>query len=358
MRQHALTWIVFGAIALGMSATPASAQFMYPGGFGRYGWNQWGADPAAGYMAGLGSFAKGKGEYLVDKAKADQINQETAERWNKALRARQRALQQDLAEEESRRIAQAGEEARTVAVERGSVLNFTLDRILSADAMASKAAALQLPMSAGVIRDIPFQGQTEAISMSLNQATAREDNWPSALRDSRLAALRSQVRDAIDAVLAEDVKGEVSDESGEKLEKAIEALHKRFVAITPSLDPGYDQAESYLRMLSGLSRLSHNPQFQKAIALLENYQGGTIGDLIGFMHAFNLRFGPATNPRQRQIYRELSPLLAQAAGQIANAETRVAIGKDVDQSGKPFLSAADEAFKHLKFDSSEEKPKP
>lgn len=355
MRTLALAVGIFGTAWL---AAPAQAQFMYPGGFGGYGWNQWGADPAAGYMAGLGSFAKGKGEYLVDKAKADQINQETAERWNKALRARQRALQQDLAAEDARRLAQIGEEARIVSIERGAALNLTLDRILAADAMATKSAALGLPLSAGVIRDIPFQGQTEAISMSLNQATAGEASWPAALRDSRLASLRAQVREAVEEALAEDVKGDVSDATGDKVEKAITALHDRFVAITSSIDPGFDKAESYLRTLAGLARLVHNPQFQKAIALLEEYKGGKIGDLIVFMHAFNLRFGPATTPRQRQIYRELSPILDQAANQIATAEARTTAAQDVDKTGKPFLSAADEAFKGLKWEEMGDKAKP
>ena len=50
---------------------------MYPGGYGGFGMSQWGADPSAGYMAGLGSFARGQGAYQLDKAKADAINDDT-----------------------------------------------------------------------------------------------------------------------------------------------------------------------------------------------------------------------------------------------------------------------------------------
>src|SRR5262245_52699241 len=47
--------IGMGALALWAStwlATPAHAQFGwgYPGMFGNYGWSQWGANPASGYM--------------------------------------------------------------------------------------------------------------------------------------------------------------------------------------------------------------------------------------------------------------------------------------------------------------------
>ncbi len=59
---------------------------MYPRGYGGWGMSQWGADPAAGYMAGLGSYARGQGTYELEKAKADSINADTMVKWNKALR--------------------------------------------------------------------------------------------------------------------------------------------------------------------------------------------------------------------------------------------------------------------------------
>ena len=67
-----------------ISAGSAPAQWFYPIGYGRYGWGGWGSDPAAGLMAGLGSYARGKGAYELDKAKADAINAKTAIAWNKA----------------------------------------------------------------------------------------------------------------------------------------------------------------------------------------------------------------------------------------------------------------------------------
>ena len=76
-------------IGLNLLASNVSAQWMYPRGYGAYGMSRWGGDPAAGYMAGLGSYARGQGVYSLEKAKADSINAETMIKWNKALRARQ-----------------------------------------------------------------------------------------------------------------------------------------------------------------------------------------------------------------------------------------------------------------------------
>ena len=75
------------SLGLVLPSPGAQAQFMYPGGYGGYGMSRWGADPAAGYMAGLGAFARGQGVYALEKAKADAINVETMIKWNKALRA-------------------------------------------------------------------------------------------------------------------------------------------------------------------------------------------------------------------------------------------------------------------------------
>ena len=69
--------------------------------------SQWGDDPAAGYMAGLGSFARGQGAYQLDKAKADAINVETMAKWNKALRARQPALREDKQKEDGQARSRA-----------------------------------------------------------------------------------------------------------------------------------------------------------------------------------------------------------------------------------------------------------
>ena len=52
--MHRLVKMALGfALGLNLLAANASAQWGYPRGYGGYGMSQWGADPAAGYMAGL-----------------------------------------------------------------------------------------------------------------------------------------------------------------------------------------------------------------------------------------------------------------------------------------------------------------
>jgi hypothetical protein len=68
------SFVVLGSLGL---ETAAEAQWAYPGNYGRYGYSPYGMDPGAGYMAGLGAYARGRGAYLVDEANARSINTDT-----------------------------------------------------------------------------------------------------------------------------------------------------------------------------------------------------------------------------------------------------------------------------------------
>ena len=52
---------------------------------------------------------------------------------------------------------------------------------------------------------------------------------------------------------------------------------------------------------------------------MEKRPDATLGELLGFMNAFNLRFGPATTPKQKEVYDSLYPKLVDLRNQIAPA---------------------------------------
>src|SRR3954452_9519400 len=117
-------------IALSSMSSRATAQWMYPMGYGGYGMSKWGGDPGAGYMAGLGFFARSQGVYQLEKAKADAINVETMIKWNKALRARQKVLQAEKQKEAAREEAQQEARLRETLLVDGTTLNHVLYQIL------------------------------------------------------------------------------------------------------------------------------------------------------------------------------------------------------------------------------------
>ena len=61
-------------VVAGWSAPARAQMWGYPFGYNNYGWSQWGANPQAGYMAGLGAYARGAGEYQLNDAKARQAS--------------------------------------------------------------------------------------------------------------------------------------------------------------------------------------------------------------------------------------------------------------------------------------------
>lgn len=342
--------LAIGMTVLAAVAGEARAQWGYPGGYGRYGWGGWGGtianDPAAGYMAGLGQYARGQGAYEVQKAQADSINVDTMLKWNKALRERQRELRKEQLAADARKTARDRILERAEMIENGTSLNVLLDQILEFSAGSAKAYASQTPLSPAVIRDIPFESQSEAITVSLDQLTTAEA-WPDELKADRLREKRQAVEAAADAAVAEDAKGDVSRKATERLNKAVAALRAEYVKSANNDTVEYAEADAYLKTLAGLSGLLHNPHFREIVAQLENYKGGDVGDLIAFMHAFNLRFGPAATDRQKEMYRRLYPMLLAVLNETGGSPEN--FKDNTDPTGKPLHNAARDAFKNMEW---------
>ena len=169
--RRCLTFVIALLIGLNLLASSASAQWMFPRGYGGYGMSQWGADPAAGYMAGLGSYARGRGVYALEKAKADAINEETMVKWNKALRARQAALREEKRKEEARREVARQRSVEEMELRDGTTLNNLLYQILDSDPTVARTGRVKTPLSPAAIREIPFEWDSEAITVCLDQMT-------------------------------------------------------------------------------------------------------------------------------------------------------------------------------------------
>jgi hypothetical protein len=58
-----------------------------------------------------------------------------------------------------------------------------------------------------------------------------------------------------------------------------------------------------------LVKLLEKPDTREVFDQLRMVKSTTVGNLIGFMHVYNLRFAAATTPQQRMIYEKLWPVL-------------------------------------------------
>ena len=67
------------------------------------------------------------------------------------------------------------------------------------------------------------------------------------------------------------------------------------------------EASRFVKTLAGLVRMLEKPDTKAALDQLRMVKTTTLGNLIAFMHVYNLRFGAATTPHQKLIYDQLYP---------------------------------------------------
>lgn len=337
-------------LALLLAATAGQAQAQY--GYGGYGWGGWGGGGGStvqgDYARGLGSMAFGEGLFNLNTAQANSINSDTAMRWNQANWATQHAINISYYYRRQRRRERIDNYAASTYdrlrntpneydIENGDALNVALDELLNPKIYGSTIRTIRTPLSHQVIRSIPFQHASEAITVCLDSLSAKE-GWPPALRTEEFKPYRDDLEKNIDNALAEDEKGDLMPETIQKVTDSVIRLNEKFEATVPPASKDYLPGKNHIKALMANAEMLHSPDVEQILAGIEKYPGTTVGDLLGFMHAFNLRFAPAKTPRQREIYQQLYPTL----DGLRDKATETAAG-GVEAATKNALSAASNA---------------
>ena len=169
------------------------------------------------------------------------------------------------------------------------------------------------------IRNIPFQYASAAITMSIHQIT--QGKPPAALmrpgvrsptaRPSRRWARRSASRSRTTRT--------PTPRRSSKLLAAIHAAEVKADAIFPRNTRDRIEADRYLKALHGLIAMLQTPAIDVILAGAEKRPDATLGELLNFMSAFNLRFGAASTPQQRMAYESLYPKLVELRNEVAPA---------------------------------------
>ncbi len=367
----------FAMAALLLARGEARAQSGYrsPQGYGSHGWGGWGSTPGTGMVRGLGAFNSGPGlTYNASSALASSIEAGTAARWNNSLYQSSQVSGRGYAAHLRHEMAKNDKDRAKIQdrlrfhpdprdVTDGDSLNVLLDVLLSPNNADRSLQRIKTPLKHDLIPDIPFEFASEGMTVCLDRMTMGEQ-WPLALRVEGFRAEREAVKKAVAVALEEDRKGDLEPATIEAVRAAVDRLSAKFKAEVPVQSPDYYPARDAIKAMAGLTRMLYSPEMDKILAELEDYQGTTLGDLLGFMQAFNLRFAPATSYRQKQIYRKLYPMLADLAngpsgalgpiGAAASA-TEKAAGDAVQTAEKAggdafdgLKSAATELFKGMK----------
>jgi hypothetical protein len=263
------------------------------------------------------------------------------------LRARQIALREDQQREAAARETEREARVEQQRLEDGTTLNNLLLQILDSDPGVVKAGRAKTPLSPAAIREIPFEWDSEAITICVDQMTGK-DSLPNLLMDDKYIDERNALQAAVGQALKEDTKGNVSPQTRKRVDDAIAKFRAKFMKNSADFQIGYQDSKDYFTTLASLTRLLDEPSMKTFLNQLDNGQERTVGDLVVFMNAFNLRFGPCTSDRQIQIYRRLVPALKEIRDA---ANTPGAAPSTPDRTGKGLSSAARATFKGMSWDA-------
>jgi len=347
-RSSRLAVALVGAL-WAMQGGMAQAQWGFPGGFGGHCWGGWGAATAEGDIArGMGMLAQGMGFYEKQTAEARSIDTDTVMRWNNFIYESQMNANRLRAQ----RLAGARERTTRLTdqiqtrlrdnpdirdIHRGDALNAALDEIDDPRVYAKALQGAKVKIGGENIRQIPFRYATAAITFSIHQLTKGPP--PASLLTPEFQADREALK-ALDEQITEQIAdgNDPDPATVQKLLAVIYAAEEKAARILPRNSRARNEADRYLKGLHGLAGMLKTPAIDVILAGVENRPDATLGELLSFMTAFNLRFGVATTPRQREVYSALFPKLVQLRNEIAPALATSAPTKTSGTAPEDFFS--------------------
>src|SRR5206468_2915311 len=104
-----------------------------------------------------------------------------------------------------------------------------------------------------------------------------------------------------------------------QLQDLVNKTEAKVDRILPANSRQRTETDKYLKALHGLIAMLQTPAIDVLVSGVQNRPEATLADLLGFMNAFNLRFGVASTPQQRMAYDALYPQLVTLRNQIAPA---------------------------------------
>ncbi len=317
---------VLGVVGL-FSAEVAHGRYYYPRGYGRWGWGGWGVGADYGaYARGLGWLAAGQGVYNLDTAAARSINVNTAIRLNeymyesilnhdRQLWKRKAKELKDYKDAYSALQNRLRNNPTPRDIDSGDALNIALDELGDPRYAYAVQQEANIKIDGSLIRNIPFRNAVEAVTLSLNELT--DGDQPEIFLGPEFANDVTAYRAITDELNNEvETSGTVKPQTVGKMRDVLNRVKEKLKSI-PDLDPTkrFD-AERHLRALMGLSYMLDGPSLEIFLADVENRDDVTLAKLLGFMQSFNLRFGIAQTPSQKEAYRTLYPMLVRVRDQL------------------------------------------
>lgn len=322
LRRAALIAMLCAALSV-----QAKAQYRYPAGYG--GWGGWSgpATVAESTGRGMGNFAAGAGAYNEQTAEARSINANTAMQLNDYMyqvNMRNAQTYYKRQADQAKQTEQTGEAVYKRIhdnpsprdVHSGDALNAILDDLTSPKVYGGIVqAGSMVPVSTATVKQIPFEYAASMITESLNDLV--QNGAPDFLLTSpAFETTRTTIRSLVATGRQEMASGgRVTPETLAKFRKAVEGAKTRADSMLSAGSSDRLEVDNYLKGLLGLSKMLQTPEIGQYLRGLEKIPTTNVGQLLTFMHSFNLRFGVAKTGPQQAAYDELYGLLSQLRDQ-------------------------------------------
>jgi hypothetical protein len=268
----------------------------------------------------------GAGIYNLKTALAESIDADTAMRFNdyvaqvtrESARIHAARLDQRLARNRSLYAARQKELRDNPSrrdIENGDALNAAVADLSDPRLGSAAMRAAKAPIPASLIAEVPFLNAAERVTLML-QDLRGSVMWSDVFEGDRFDADKKTFDDLVTRMRNEAYEGDLSPAIMREARGFLKDLHAKLEA-QPLKDPAHQkEAQRFLTACTLMLDLLEKPNIGPALVELGKIQNTMLGNLLGFMNAYNLRFGPATTARQRQIYSRLFALLDQTRDQI------------------------------------------
>ena len=98
----------------------------------------------------------------------------------------------------------------------------------------------------------------------------------------------------------EDEDGDVSEKTLSEAKRLLRDLNTKLTAQPIEDEDDQKAAMKFMNAANALVGLLDKPDIRPAIVELRKVKDTSLGNLLGFMHAYNLRFGAATTLKEKQ----------------------------------------------------------
>jgi hypothetical protein len=318
------------AVGLALIASMTGREARAGWGYGGWGWGGWaggGTTPQSAALQGAGQYAMGAGVYNLDTAQAMRINAQTASQWNdyvaqishESAQLHAAKVHQDVAKNKALYNAhqqQLRDNPGRHEIENGDALNLAVQDLSDPRLGSSALRAANVPVSASLIAEVPFVYASERITLMLDDLRASV-KWPEVFEEERFAGDKKAFDDLAARIRAEGKEGgEIPPRLLREAGGFVRDLRAK-VEGQPLKDPA-DQTEAlrFLTACSSLLGLLEKPNIGPALVDLRKIQDTMVGNLLGFMHAYNLRFGAATTLKEKQAYQQLFAILDKTRDEV------------------------------------------